>query len=58
MWEQHLQDEAFLRRMLAKTIFRRLQQLGFALDEGFLNTIKSRISLPEISGFSLEFEDE
>jgi len=58
MWEQHLQDKAFLKRLLVKTIFRRLQHLGFTLDEGFLDTIESRISLPEISDFSLEFEDE
>jgi len=58
MWERHLEDESFLRRMLAKIIFRRLEHLGFTLDEGFLATIESKLSVPDLSGFSLEFEDE
>ncbi len=52
-----LQDKAFLRRMLARIIFLRLQRLGFMIDDTFAGTIESKLSMPDLSGFSLEFDD-
>ena len=58
IWLKQLEDESFVRRMLAKIIFSRLKSLGFALEESFINTIESKLSVPDLSSISFDFEDE